>query len=359
MFQSLQTQPFGRRAGARLVPIRQRLTRHGIAARLAAAARWAGVSVRRPSLRQVFLLFPLLLLSAPALVRAAASERVPVAARQGEPARVQGAVSIRVRPGGWGAADERDIARVLGFVAGVLAPAFPRHAGAIIDIAYRPEGPTTLLERMPDGAYRMYLSVQDTRWDQFTYQFAHEYCHVVTNAEQRARQDAAVLGTQWFEESMCEAVSLLALQRVAARWEQAPPVDIAPGYATAFSEYAQRLMSQAHRRLPVGAPADRPLENWYAANRVSLQLDPYLRPKNEVVAGALHAWLRDSEGALETIGFIGVDGLRNIGDGQVFPAYLERWRGNTPERLRDNVRWVQALFGLASPPAARVRVVER
>jgi len=276
-----------------------------------------------------------------------------------EPARARDAVVIRVEPGGWGEADERDIARVLSFVADTLAPAFPRHAADKIEIVHSSIGPGTQLERLSDGAYRIYLKVQDKNWGQFTYQFSHEYCHVVTNAEQRIHQDSAVRGTQWFEESMCEAVSLLALQRVAARWEQAAPLANLPGYANVFREYARKLISQSHRHLPAGAPPGRPLESWYADNRLALQLDPYVRPRNEVVASVLYAWLAGSEDALEAIGYIGVRGLSETGERDVFAAYLERWRAATPEHLRANVVSVPVLFGYDGPGAPRTRVVER
>jgi hypothetical protein len=305
------------------------------------------------------LLLLLSLLAVPAQAITGQAEPGQMYGARAQPGRAKGAVSIRVQPGGWGETDPQDIARVLSFVADLLAPAFPRHAGDVIDVVYRPEGPVTLLERMPDGAYRVYLTVQNARWDQFTYQFSHEYCHIVTNAEQRVHQDEAVRGTQWFEESLCEAVSMLALERVAARWDAAAPVVTLPGYAGAFSEYANALINQAHRRLPAGTSPEKPLQDWYAANRAVLQLDPYLRARNEVVANALYAWLRSSEDALEAIGYLGVDGLHAGADGLVLAAYLEHWRADSPARLRPSMIRVPALFGIVSPEAPATRLVGR
>jgi len=116
---------------------------------------------------------------------------------------------------------------------------------------------------------------------------------------------------------------------------------------------------RACRLARAGAPPDRPLDNWYADNRLALQLDPYLRPRNEVVASALYAWLAGSEDALEAIGYIGVRGLSETGERDVFAAYLERWRAATPEHLRANVVSVPVLFGYDGPGAPRTRVVER
>jgi hypothetical protein len=297
-------------------------------------------------MRHILLLLLLLtILSAP----------LPAFAGQAVAPHATAAVSIRVIPGGWGAADEGDITRVLTLVASVLAPAFPHHAGDTIEVAYSSAGPHAMFERQPDGAYRVYLDVQDTRWDQFAYQFSHEYCHVVTNVEQRAHQSAALRGTQWFEEAMCEAVSLLALDRVAVRWGIAPPEPEWRGYASAFRDYARLLNGQAHRRLPSGAS----LREWYASNRVNLQFDPYQRGKNELVASALFDWLRSSDDALEAIGYLGVSGLRADGGGPRFAAYLERWRVSSPERLRNTIMRVPALFGIASPPLARSQVATR
>jgi hypothetical protein len=305
--------------------------------------------------------FLVLTLALPGLARAGQESGAAQFARQGQAQSGQAAqqgvahegtgVIIRVLPGDWGTAEVGDITRVLELVAQTLAPAFPRHAGDTIEVAYSTAGPHALFERRPDGAYRIYLAVQDTRWDQLTYQFAHEYCHVVSNVEQRLHQDAALRGTQWFEEAMCEAVSLLALERVAVRWEQAPPQPGWGGYAPAFLAYERQLTGQAHRKLPAGSAPDKPLEHWYAANRAALQYDPYQRGKNELVASALHAWLASSPQALEAIGYLGVAGLRENGGQAQFGAYLERWRQSSPERLRDTVTRVSALFGLDAPRA--------
>jgi hypothetical protein len=339
--------------------LRSTLRKHA-GVRLADAWRKAACAASRFTLPALLsALCGLSVLPAPAQASSGSIDSELMRGGASQPGRAQGAVSIRVRPGGWGAADPREIAQVLSFVADLLAPAFPRHAGDVIDISYRREGPVTLLERLPDGAYRMYLTVQDTRWEQFTYQFAHEYCHIVTNAEQRSNQDAAVRGTQWFEESLCEAVALLALEGVGARWDQRAPVVTVPGYAGAFHRYAELLLNQAHRRLPPGTSADAPLENWYLANRAALEVDPYQRAKNEVVANVLYTWLRGSQGALESIGYIGVEGLQSVGEGQAFAAYFERWRAASPERLRGTVTRVPALFGVARPGANGTRLVGR
>ena len=87
-------------------------------------------------------------------------------------------VAIEVAPGGWQAARVEDIATVLNSVVEVLLPYFPEQTPKRLVVAWSQEGPHVLREISPGAGYRVFLSVRDTRWDQFAYQFAHELCHV-------------------------------------------------------------------------------------------------------------------------------------------------------------------------------------
>ena len=94
-------------------------------------------------------------------------------------------ITVNVKQGDWGTAQTKDIRTVLAFVADVLLPYFPQHASDKLLVAYSRRGPQVLFEKSADGARLVYLNVQDTRWDQFTYQFSHELCHIFTNYEHR------------------------------------------------------------------------------------------------------------------------------------------------------------------------------
>ena len=250
------------------------------------------------------------------------------------PARSE--LMVEVKQGDWGTARTPDIQAVLQSVAGVLGPYFPQRASNRVSVAFSSEGPRVLFDKSADGAYAVLLNVKDTRWDQFAYQFSHELCHIFTNYEQRktATQNR---DHQWFEESLCEMVSLFTLDRLASRWEQSPPYARWQDYAPAFREYAARLLTEQHRQWP----SNQMISDWYGQNRTQLEDNPYLRDKNALVAGQLLALFDSEPGALETLGFLN---LENSHSDRSFAAYLASWRSRCPEEKRDFVNRVISLF---------------
>ncbi|HET7366653.1 MAG TPA: hypothetical protein VFJ70_24015 [Burkholderiales bacterium] len=248
-------------------------------------------------------------------------------------AQAQG--SIRVQPGDWGAASVQDIEVVLRSVADVLLPDFPQHAAARIVVRPSALGPRVLAEKTADGSYQVLLNVHDARWDQFAYQFSHELCHIVSNYEQR--DIGAVPGErphQWFEEAVCEAVSLIALDRLAAQWEHAAPHRGWASYAPAFRQYAQALLSHGHRQLPPGTT----FSAWYAEHAAAMARDPYLRADDERVATALHEIFNG--GGLTSIGYLNLAHASQ----ESFAGYLAAWSDCCPEAQRVLVQKLIALF---------------
>ena len=245
---------------------------------------------------------------------------------------------VQVQPGDWGDARSGDIQTVLQSVAATFLPYFPQHASDRIEVSRSRTGPQVLAAKSQDGAYRVMLDVSDTRWDQFTYQFGHELCHVFTNFEHRDFGAAAAPRDQhWFEEALCESMSLLALERVASSWEQSPPHAEWRAYAENFRQYARRLQSQAHRHLPAQAS----FANWYYANRDALETNPYLREKNELVADVLLPLLEQTPGGLEATGYMNLDRAGRSGS---FRDYLESWQKCCPSRYEEIVARLMTLF---------------
>jgi hypothetical protein len=247
-------------------------------------------------------------------------------------------IAIHVEQGDWGAARTQDIETVLTSVADVLVPYFPQRASSRVLVASSRQSPRILLEKSPDGAHLVLLNVQDTRWDQFAYQFSHELCHLFANSAHREMSGGVVARDhQWFEEALCEAVSLFTLKQLASSWEHSPPHPHWKDYAPAFREYAERLLSEKHRHLPL----DKSVAGWYAENREVLGSNPYLREKNEFLATQLIALLEKAPGSLGAIGYLN---LEKSSFSKSFEAYLESWYSCCPEEIRDFARWVISLF---------------
>ena len=255
------------------------------------------------------------------------------------------AIAIRVAPGDWGSAQVADIATVLNSVVEVLLPYFPHQTSKRLVVASSSRGPHVLLERSPEDEYRVFLSVRDARWDQFAYQFSHELCHVFANDEQHKPVPAGITSEhQWFEEALCEAVSLFTLRRMTARWESAPPYPHWRPYAPAFREYAERLQAQQHRQLA----QTHSLHDWFEETRDQLERNPYLRQKNELIATALLPLFERNPQGLAAIGYLNSEASAASGS---FADYLEAWSRCCPESYRTVARQAIALF-LRRPSAA-------
>lgn len=255
------------------------------------------------------------------------------------PTGANGRIAIDVKSGGWGDASIEDIRSVLDSVADVLAPQFPQHAGVRVVVTYNVAGPRVVGRKSSDGAHAVLLKVQGRRWDQFAYQFSHELCHIFSNYDRRSIDgNVEAREHQWLEEALCETVSLVALDRLAARWSTSAPHEGWQEYAPAFRQYAARLRSREHRRL---SPRES-LAGWYGRNQVDLQADPYLRAKNETIASSLLELLNDQPEALGAIGYLNI----NAPSGRGFAAYLAAWYECCPEQYRPFVRQLMSLFAI-------------
>jgi hypothetical protein len=265
-------------------------------------------------------------------------------------------ITVTVEQGDWGAARIPNIKAVLTLAANALTPYFPQHASDRVLVAFSKRGPRVLFEKSKDGAYVVLLNVQDKRWDQFVYQFSHELCHIFTNGEYRKiGRDEVAHDNQWFEEGLCETVSIVALGRVASAWAQSPPYSGWESYAPAFREYAQNLLSERHRKLP----SNKSFEEWYDENRETLRDNPYLRKQNELLATQLLPLLESTPGSLQAIGYLN---RQRSSSPQSFPAYLASWYDNCPESYRDFIGQVMSLLegrDRDGPPVVASRVADK
>lgn len=70
-------------------------------------------------------------------------------------------------------------------------------------------------------------------WSQTVFQLSHELCHYVIR--QKKQDKSVTLG--WFEEIVCEAFSLYALEYASKRWELCALCESNPSYAASLTAY--------------------------------------------------------------------------------------------------------------------------
>ena len=249
-------------------------------------------------------------------------------------------VSIRVMPGDWGGADREDVENLLISVARELWVYFPERSLKPIIVTPTERHPVAGYAKGPDGEYFVYLSAKGRHWSQYAYQFAHEFAHILSNYERHGR--SVVRRNQWFDESLCETASLFTLRRLGASWlkgDSVPYPHWRP-YGAALQTYVKDLLAQSHRT----PPSKSAFAEWYRGNAESLDQNPYLRERDEAVAGMLLPLFEEYPEAWSTIAYLNLQESDATGS---FQQYLANWHRNTPEPIRPFVVRIIELFGFA------------
>lgn len=248
-------------------------------------------------------------------------------------------LSIRIDGGDWGGVRREEIETLLYAVADELLTQVPRKLSVPIVVSPTRRNPVVLYERGPGGEYRVQLHATGPRWHLYAYEFAHELCHILSNYDENAGADVTRYN-QWFEEALCETASLYVLRSLAVRWEHEAPSAEWAVRATGFRLFAERLVSEGHRRLP----SDQRLAHWLLDHEERLRKDPYLREKNELVANVLLPLFERYPGGWQAVGYLNRGGLEATAS---FDEYLAAWYAAAPMEHR---RFIADVLGLLGVP---------
>lgn len=88
-----------------------------------------------------------------------------------------------------------------------------------IDIIHNPNNhfPFVYFKKGVNNQTIVNLGSYNQEWNKYSYQFAHEYCHIRTNCRLGGYKYS------WFEESICEVASHYALKKMAKNWKTEAP----------------------------------------------------------------------------------------------------------------------------------------
>lgn len=268
----------------------------------------------------------------------------------GQPAKKVGketekdpAFTIRVVAGEWGDAQPEEIKSLLDAVAVDLLSHFPGRRLDPIVVSPSRQGPVVLYQKGPKNEYQIYLAAKNKHWAEYVYEFSHELFHILVNYEYHAPPRSA--RHQWFEETLCETVSLYTLKRLSVTWEHSPPRAEWASYATSFTGYTEAVLTEQHRRLP----GNTSLAQWFRENGPVLLDHPYLREKNELVAN-LFLPLLEQNPDWRAAGFLNLD----VPQGETsFYDYLANWYRQTPMEQREFIRRAMRMFQFEAPDAGQ------
>jgi hypothetical protein len=244
-------------------------------------------------------------------------------------------IDIRVQNGGFGASPA-DIKAVLQSTAGELWRYCPSVGLPGIDVYHRTDHPQTGSKVTAEGRIAIGLAVRDNHWAQYTFQFAHEYCHALINYNNNRTEAAshARYPNLWLEESLCETASLFTLQTLSRSWLVAPPYPVWRDYAQWFSAYLEERLRLPEHRLPAGMP----FIVWFRANKSGLRRDGTRRDRNTIIAAQLLPIFEKEPQGWGAVAFF------NPASNQSLAQQFIEWRSRCPHKLRAFIEKLAAVF---------------
>ena len=247
-------------------------------------------------------------------------------------------ISISVQARGFGGASAADVRAVLQSAARELSQYWPKTQLPRIDVYHRADHPQTDSRRATGNRIAIGLTARDNHWAQYSFQFAHEYCHALitySNEEPGLTRDRQYANL-WLEESLCETASLFTLRALNRSWLIAPPYAAWRDYAPWFSAYAEERLALPEHHLPTGTS----FTVWFRANEPALRQDPTRRDRNTIVAAQLLPIFEKEPRGWGTLAFF----RRATNPSQSLARHFAAWRSSCPRELQQFVAKLAAVF---------------
>jgi hypothetical protein len=250
-------------------------------------------------------------------------------------------LDIQVQPGGFGRASPADITAVLQSAGSELWRHCPRTRLDGIDVYHRTDHPLTDFKRSSSGRIAIGLATQDTRWAQYSFQFAHEFCHALANFGNSPHQSVRFPrhANLWLEESLCETASLFTLRAMSRAWRTAPPYPAWRGYAPSLNDYAEQRVALPEHHLPAGTP----FIVWFRENQAALRQNADIRDRNTIIAIQLLPIFEAEPRGWEAVAFLNRD---SPNPNKSLAQHFAEWRSQCPQNLHPFVTKLAATFAV-------------
>jgi len=233
-------------------------------------------------------------------------------------------LSIMATEGDWGGALAADVTAVVKSVAQCFEEAVLERPVEAIRVEPTPgvlDPPITLFDRAESGEVRVLLNARGNLWARLAFQFAHEFCHVLSNFNEPAHHSS-----RWLDESLCETCSLFALRAMAASWRHSPPYPNWAPYAASFTEYLEQRWNEPGHQLPAGVA----FPQWLASQLPVLRGDSGRRADNTLVALRLLPVFEENADAWRAVRYLS---LWDASQDSSVEHFCAHWRETVPARL--------------------------
>ena len=227
-------------------------------------------------------------------------------------------------------ASEQDIRKLLESGARELWQHFPGYKVEPIVVARSQNGPITIYNRNLRGEIIVKLDTRGTAWSQYSYQWAHELCHVLCGFRPQGMQN------KWFEETLCELASIYVMRRMAESWQDDPPYANWADYRLSLKSYADDVIESREKVSREDLPA------FYQKHKARLAEKDTDRELAGTVAVTLLPWFEEQPARWEAIRWLNADPEP---DSRSFEEFLREWRRAVPERQKETVGGLIEMFG--------------
>jgi hypothetical protein len=262
-------------------------------------------------------------------------------ARDQHPTFVPKPLDIHVQANGFGRASPADINAALQSAAFEIWKHCPHTQLGGIDVYYRADHPQTDFKRTPSGRIGIGLSARDTHWAQYSFQFAHEFCHALANFSNNPQQLVRYprRADLWLEESLCETASLFVLRAMNRSWRTSPPYPAWRSYAPWLNDYVDQRLARPEHRLPPG----KSFLVWFQENQAALRQNSDRRDRNTIIAIQLLPIFEAEPRGWQTVTFLN-HGSFNAEES--LAQHFVEWRSQCPDDLRPFVNRLAAVFAV-------------
>jgi hypothetical protein len=265
----------------------------------------------------------------------------PVGAVEENNISFQKPLDIRIQANAFGRASPAEITAVLNSAASEIWRYCTRTQIAGIDVYYRPDHPQTDFKRKASGRIAIGLSAHDTHWAQYSFQFAHEFCHALVNFSNNPNQLVRYPrhANLWLEESFCETASLFSLRAMGRSWQVDPPYPAWRTYAPWLNDYAAKRFVLPEHQLP----AETPFLVWFRQKEPALRQNPDMRDTNTIIALQFLPIFEAEPHDWQAVAYLD-RGLHNLNES--LEQRFFTWRSECPADLRPFVSRLATIFGL-------------
>ena len=250
-------------------------------------------------------------------------------------------LDIRVQASAFGTASSADLTALLQSVAFEIWRYCPRTQLSGIDVYHRPDHPQTDFQRTASGRIAIGLAARDTHWAQYSFQFAHEFCHTLANFSNRPQRLVRYPPHDnfWLEESLCETASLFTLRAMSRTWRTGPPYPAWRDYAPWLNAYTQQRLTLPEHQLPAG----KPFLDWFREHQSALRRNSTIRDWNTIIAIRLLPIFEADPRGWEAVTFLNVDSSATNAS---LAQHLAAWRSHCPEGMRPFIRKLATVFAI-------------